>query len=213
MEIGNKEKNILIICKRLKKEYTDIIELKYSKPIELLIAVILSAQCTDKTVNKVTEKLFKKYKTIEDYAYCDLNEFKKDIRSTGFYNNKANNIKETCRVILEQYNGKIPNTMEELIKLNGIGRKTANIILSNIYKKNEGIAVDTHMLRINYRIGLTSSKNNPITVEKELMKILSKNLWNRLTYLIINHGRSVCIAKKPLCEKCMIKDLCDHNLK
>lgn len=211
MNLEIKKRNILAIFKILEEKYEGVIELKYSEPIELLIAVILSAQCTDVTVNKVTEKLFKKYKKIEDYAYCDLDELKKDIRSTGFFNNKAKNIKETCRIILEQYNGKIPDTMEELIKLNGVGRKTANIILSNIYKKSEGIAVDTHMLRINYRIGLTSSKDNPITVEKELMKILPKKLWNKFTYLIINHGRSVCIARNPSCEKCVIKKLCDKN--
>jgi len=210
-KIFKNEKAVLLILKKLSKVYKDDIALKYNSPIELLIAVILSAQCTDKVVNEVTEKLFKKYKTVRDFASCDIESFKKDIKSTGFFNNKAKNIKETCRIILDEFNGVVPNTMEDLIKLRGVGRKTANIILSTIYNKNEGIAVDTHMLRINYRIGLTTSDSDAVKVEEELMKIVPQKYWNKYTHLIINHGRAICMARKPECDICPIKDLCEKR--
>lgn len=212
MEIINKKENIVKIFKILNDLYTGEIELKYSNPLELLIAVILSAQCTDKTVNKVTERIFKKYKKIEDYVNCDLEEFKKDIKSTGFFNNKAKNIIETCKMILNQYNGRVPDSMEDLITLKGVGRKTANIILSNIYGKRDGIAIDTHMLRINYRIGITTSKDDPIKTENELMEILEKNMWSKYTYLVIDHGRAICTAKNPKCESCPLNKVCKKNL-
>jgi endonuclease-3 len=158
-------------------------------------------------VNKVTEKLFKKYKTLDDYCNVELDEFKKDIRSIGLYNSKAKNILETCKKIKNNYNGEVPDSMSELIKLNGVGRKTANIILSTIYNKTEGIAVDTHMLRLNYSLGLISNRYDAIKGEKELMKILDKKLWNKYTYLIIKHGRECCRAGKVGNEKCILRDL------
>lgn len=211
MSSTNNKKTVLLILKNLSKIYKDDIVLKYNSPIELLIAVILSAQCTDKVVNEVTEKLFKKYKTAKDFANCDIENLKRDIKSTGFFNNKAKNIKETCRIISDEFNGNVPDTMESLIKLKGVGRKTANIILSTIYNKNEGIAVDTHMLRINYRIGLTTSNNDATKVEKELMEIVPRKYWNKYTHLIINHGRAICIARKPSCDICPIENLCEKR--
>ena len=211
MNSTNNKKTVLLILKNLSKIYKDDIALKYNSPIELLIAVILSAQCTDRVVNEVTEKLFKKYKTVKDFANCDIENLKRDIKSTGFFNNKAKNIKETCRIILDEFNGIVPNTMEDLIKLRGVGRKTANIILSTIYNKNEGIAVDTHMLRINYRIGLTTSDSDATKVEKELMEIVPREYWNKYTHLIINHGRAICIARKPSCDICPIENLCEKR--
>lgn len=204
----NKNNKILNVYKILNKQYKDIIELRYSKPIELLVAVILSAQCTDKVVNKVTSNLFKKYNSIYDYANADVEEFKKDIYEVGLFNHKAKNIINACKTIIKYYRGIIPNNIDELTKLSGVGRKTANIILSNIYNINEGIAVDTHMLRVNYRLGFTTSNKNAIKVEKELMNILPNNLWNKYTYLIINHGRVICLARNPKCNKCVLNKIC-----
>lgn len=206
-----KNNKTLIIFDRLNKQYNSSIELEYSKPIELLIAVILSAQCTDKVVNRVTKRLFKKYKKIDDYANADLETFKKDIKEVGLFNNKAKNIISACKTIISEYNGVIPKNIKELTKLSGVGRKTANIVLSNVYRINEGIAVDTHVLRISYRLGLTSSNKDAKKTEEELMKILPKNIWNKYTYLIINHGRAVCLARNPKCKECFLSDICDKK--
>jgi len=204
----DKEIKIKEVYKRLKTLHGEQrVALNYSNPLELLIAVILSAQCTDKTVNKVTEKLFKKYKTLQDYCNANLENFKKDIKSIGLYNIKSKNILLTCKTIKKDYKGIVPNTMEELIKLNGVGRKTANIILSTIYGINSGIAVDTHMLRLNYNLGLISNRHNATKGELELMEILDKKLWNKYTYLIIQHGRTCCKAGKVGNNDCILKDL------
>lgn len=204
----DKATKIKEVYKRLKTLHGEQrVALNYSNPLELLIAVILSAQCTDKTVNKVTEKLFKKYKTLQDYCSASLDDFKKDIKSIGLYNIKSKNIILTCKTIKKDYKGIVPNTMEELIKLNGVGRKTANIILSTIYGINSGIAVDTHMLRLNYGLGLISDRHNATKGELELMEILDKKLWNKYTYLIIQHGRECCKAGKVGNKDCVLKDL------
>jgi len=204
----NKKQKIQEVYERLKKLYgKQKIALNFSSPIELLIAVILSAQCTDKTVNKVTEKLFKKYKTLEDYTNANLDDFKKDIKSIGLYNTKSKNILSTCKIIKEKYNGIVPNTMEDLVGLNGVGRKTANIVLSTIYGINSGIAVDTHMLRINYYLGLISDRYNAAKGEQELMKILDKKFWNKYSYLVIQHGRECCKAGRVGNGDCVLKDL------
>ncbi len=204
----DKKEKIKEVYRRLKKIYgEEKIALNFSNPLELLISVILSAQCTDKMVNKVTEKLFKKYKTLDDYTNANLNNFKQDIKSIGLYNTKSKNILSTCKIIKEKYNGIVPNKMEDLIRLNGVGRKTANIILSTIYNINSGIAVDTHMLRINYSLGLISNRYNALKGEKELMKILDKKLWNKYSYLIIRHGRECCKAGKVGNDECILKDL------
>lgn len=192
----------------LKEHYPNAkIVLRYSNNFELLVAVILSAQCTDTMVNKVTEKLFEKYKTIEDYANALLSELEQDIKSTGFYRNKAKNIKHAARLILQKYHGRIPKTMEELLEIPGVARKTANIVLGNAYGVVEGIAVDTHVRRLSQRLGLTTN-DNPEKIEQDLMAMFSKNDWFTLTYLFIEHGRAICTAKKPKCDECFLNKIC-----
>ena len=171
------------------------------------MATILSAQCTDKRVNIVTKSLFKKYKTAEDYANADLAELEQDIRSTGFYRNKAKNIKMSGRMLVEKFNSQVPRTMSELIELPGVARKTANIVLSNAYGIIEGIAVDTHVRRLSKRLGLTENKN-PNKIEADLMLIVPKSHWKRITNLLIFHGRNVCMARKPKCNICSLNKIC-----
>ncbi len=183
------------------------IALNYSNPLELLISVMLSAQCTDIRVNIVTKELFKKYKKAEDYAYGDIDELKKVIKSTGFYNAKAKHIKETCKIIVERHNGNVPKTMQELLELPGVARKTANIVLSNAFGINEGVAVDTHVKRLSFRLGLTKN-SSPDKIEKDLMKLYPKELWNRVTYVLIEHGRALCKAPVPLCSRCFLEKEC-----
>lgn len=195
----------------LKKEYGEAkISLNSSNPVQLLVAVILSAQCTDKRVNIVTAGLFRKYKTASDFAGADLKTFEQEIRPTGFYRNKAKNIIDSGRIIANEFNGKVPDTMENLLELPGVARKTANIVLSNAYGKNFGIAVDTHVKRLSYRLGLTKN-TNPDKIEQDLMKLYEKNTWNKITYLLIEHGRAVCKAPVPLCSKCVLNRICPKN--
>lgn len=192
----------------LKKHYPDAkIILTYSNNFELLVAVVLSAQCTDVMVNKVTEKLFKKYKTIEDYANADLHELENDIRSTGFYKNKAKNIKVAARMIIDKFNGEIPRTMNQLTMLPGVARKTANIILGNAYGVVEGIAVDTHVRRLSQRLGF-SRNSDPDKIEKDLMGLFDRKDWFNLTYLLIEHGRKICKAPLPKCDACFLNKIC-----
>lgn len=196
------------ITSLLKKNYPKAkIVLNYSNNWELLVAVMLSAQCTDKMVNKVTSKLFKKYKSIKEYARADIKELEQDIKSTGFYRNKAKNVKATAKIILEKFDGKIPKTMSELITLHGIARKSANVVLGNAYGVVEGIAVDTHVKRLSYRLGLTKN-TNPDKIEKDLMRIVPKKDWFKLTYLLIEHGRAICKAGRPLCDQCFLNKIC-----
>lgn len=199
---------ILEILKRLKEEYPEPkTALNYKAAFELLVATILSAQTTDAHVNKVTESLFKKYKTIKDYADADPEKFQKDVSSINFYRNKARNIQGSAKVIIEKYGSQIPRTMDELTSLPGVARKTANIILSNIYGINEGIAVDTHVKRVTYRLGLTKNED-PVKIEKELMAITPREDWGNLSHLLIFHGRKVCQAKKPNHSECVLYDIC-----
>ena len=192
----------------LKNEYPGVkIALHYSDPLELLIATILSAQCTDKQVNAVTKVLFKKYRTPLDYIEIPLEELEKDIYSTGFYRNKAKNIKELSKILVNNLDSKVPDTMEALLTLPGVGRKTANIVLSGAFGKIEGIAVDTHVQRIAHRLGLTAN-TNPEKIERDLMKIIPKKDWDIFTLLIIRHGRKICKARKPLCGECVLNKLC-----
>ena len=208
-EVKKKAKEVI---KRLKKTYPDAkIALKFENPLQLLIATILSAQCTDERVNEVTKELFRKYKTAEDFAKADFNELAEDIKSTGFYKQKAQYIKEACKIIVEKHKGEVPKTIEELMDLPGVARKTANIVLANAYGIVEGIPVDTHVRRLSQRIGLATSKQ-PEKIEKELMEVVSKKDWFIFPYLMQAHGRKVCIARKPKCEECILKDLCDAYL-
>lgn len=199
---------VLMIIELLEKEHPDAkIALKYANPLELLVATILSAQCTDERVNLVTKMLFRKYRKAEDYAKADLKELEQDIKSTGFYRNKARNIKKCCQMLVEKYNSQVPKTMEELLELPGVARKTANIVLANAYGVVEGIAVDTHVRRLAKRLRLTDNED-PNKIEDDLMKIVPRDKWMRFTDLLIFHGRRICAAKKPKCEICVLNRLC-----
>ena len=196
------------IIAALKKTYPNAhCELNFSNPLELLIATILSAQCTDKRVNIVTAELFKKYRTAKDYADADIAELEAAIRSTGFYKNKARNIKAACRDIVEKYGGKVPQTMEELVQLGGVGRKTANVVLGNAFDINVGVVVDTHVARLSGRLGLTREKT-PEKIEQALMKLVPQADWTLFSHLLIWHGRRRCFARSPDCAECEIKNLC-----
>ena len=196
------------IIKLLAKEHPDAkIALHYNNPLELLVATMLSAQSTDRTVNEVTKNLFKKYREAEDYASANLKELEKDVRSTGFYRNKAKHLKKTGQMLVEKFGSKVPKTMDELTALPGVARKTANIVLSNAFGVVEGIAVDTHVRRLAQRLGLSKNKD-PNKIEKDLMELVPKEQWPRLTDLLIFHGRRVCTAKRPNCGSCVINRLC-----
>ena len=209
----DKKARVLKIIELLENEYSHAkTALNYINPLEILVATILSAQCTDKRVNIVTKTLFKKYKTATDYANTDLAELEEDIRSTGFYRNKAKNIKNTGRMLVEKYDSQVPRTMEELIELPGVARKTANIVLSNAYGVIVGIAVDTHVRRLSKRLGLTENTDQN-KIEADLMAIVPKSQWKRITNLLIFHGRNVCIARKPKCKLCVLNKLCPSAFK
>jgi endonuclease-3 len=209
----NKKERVLKIIDLLEKEYPDAkTALHYSSPLEILIATILSAQCTDKRVNIVTRSLFKKYRTTQDYANADLVELEQDIRSTGFYRNKAKNIKKACRLLIEKYDSRVPSTMEQLLELSGVARKTANIVLSNAYGVTVGIAVDTHVRRLAQRLGL-SKNNNPNKIEADLMQEVPKSQWKKIADLLIFHGRNVCTARKPKCSSCSLNKICPSAFK
>jgi len=184
--------------------------LHFSNPFELLVATILSAQATDALVNRVTDGLFKKYRTVRDYATVPLEKFQKDVSSVNFYRNKSKSILATAKKISEEYGEKVPNSMEELVKLPGVARKTANIILYNAFGKNEGVAVDTHVKRLSQRLGL-SKHDDPVKIEQDLMNKAVQNEWGILSHLLIFHGRAVCKAKNPLHEKCVLYDICPSN--
>ncbi|MGB9959741.1 MAG: endonuclease III [Candidatus Bathyarchaeales archaeon] len=204
----NVNTKVLTIIEFLEKAHSDAkIALHYTNPLELLVATILSAKCTDERVNEVTKKLFKKYKTAEDYAKADLKELEEDIRSTGFYKNKAKNIQRCCQILVKKFNSQVPKTMAEMLELPGVARKTANIVLSNAYEVIEGIAVDTHVRRVAKRLGLTANED-PNKIEADLMKIVPKIYWMRITDLLIFHGRRVCKAKHPTCEVCVLNRIC-----
>lgn len=196
------------ILSLLKKEYPKAkIALNFSTPLEILVATVLSAQCTDARVNIVTKSLFKKYRKVQDYAKANLKTFEQEIRSTGFYRNKAKNIISTAQKIVKDFGGKLPDSMDKLLQLPGVARKTANIVLLNGFGKVDGIAVDTHVRRLSQRLGLTKNQA-PEKIEQDLMKILDKKEWGKFSYLLIDHGRKVCDAKKPKCLECILQKLC-----
>jgi endonuclease-3 len=196
------------IIQLLEKEHPDAkIALNFSNPLELLVATMLSAQTTDVRVNLVTKSLFKKYTKPEDYANARLSELEEDIRSTGFYHNKAKNLQKTGQLLVEKFHSQIPKTMEEMLELPGVARKTANIVLFNAYGITAGIAVDTHVRRLAQRLGLSDKKDQG-KIEQDLMQLLPKEQWMHLTDLLIFHGRRVCDAKKPNCTGCVLNKIC-----
>jgi endonuclease-3 len=205
-------KRVKEIIKILTKVIPDTtIALTFSSPLELLIATILSAQCTDVRVNEVTATLFKKYRSAKDYAQADLSELEQDIRPTGFYRNKAKSIQKCCQELVGRFGGEVPRTLEEMVTLPGVGRKTANVILGNTFGI-PGIVVDTHVHRVSQRIGLTK-KDDPVKIEFDLMEIVPKEEWTHFSNLLIWHGRRTCAARKPLCDSCAIRKLCDFGSK
>ena len=202
------ERRFPTIYRRLAKEYPDAkCALNFSNPYEMLFATILSAQCTDAMVNKVTAKLFAKYPTLEDYANADRAELEEDIHATGFFRMKAKSIQGSARRLLEVYDGQVPRTMAEVLTLPGAARKTANVVLGNAYGVIEGIAVDTHVGRLARRLGLTDQVD-PVKVERDLMALVPPRHWLQVTYLLIEHGRKVCKAPVPRCEECVLRDIC-----
>ena len=204
----NQEQKMKRIICLLNKEYKNPkTALRYKTAHQLLVATILSAQCTDERVNKVTEDLFGKYKKVRDYAKAEQSELEKDVRTTGFFRNKAKYIIESAKIIVEKFRSRVPETMEELTTLPGVARKTANIVLSESFGKNEGIAVDTHVRRLSQRLGL-SKNSNPDKIEIDLMAATPKKDWGKVSNLLIMHGRNVCDSRNPNCEGCVLNDIC-----
>jgi endonuclease-3 len=204
----NTQDKLLEILKRLNKAYPKPkTALNFSDPFQLLVATILSAQTTDVLVNKVTENLFRKYRTLKDYADASLETLQKDTGSVNFYKTKAKNIQAGAKIIVAQFNSQVPKTMNELTSLPGVARKTANIVLSNAFGIHEGIAVDTHVKRLSYRLGLTKNAD-PVKIEKDLMAITPKKEWGNISHLLIFHGRKICQAKKPDHQECVLNNIC-----
>jgi endonuclease-3 len=199
------------VIRRLEAAYPDAkVALNFSNPLECLVATILSAQCTDEKVNEVTATLFEKYRTAEDYLAVPEGELKADIKPTGFFNQKATSIRAACQRIVEVYGGEVPGTMEDLLTLRGVARKTANIVLGNSFGIVEGVAVDTHVKRLANRIGF-SNESDPVKIEQDLMRLIPREKWFSFTYVLIDHGRAICHAKKPWCTECPIEPLCPSS--
>jgi endonuclease III len=203
------KKQVMVILKRLKKEYagTPQTALTFSTPLQLLVATILSAQTTDMQVNKVTEKLFRKYPTIKSFADTTPDQLAKDVASVNFYRNKAKNINNMAKMVLKDFGGEVPRTMDELITLPGVARKTANIVLSSAFGINQGIAVDTHVRRLSKRLGLTKY-DDPVKIENDLVMATPRKEWGNLSHLLIFHGRRVCQARKQNHMECVLYDIC-----
>ena len=200
------------IVRLLSETYPDAkVALNFSNALEMLVATILSAQCTDEKVNEVTATLFQKYRSPEDYLRVPEDELKADIKPTGFFNQKAISIREACRRIVEAYGGEVPNTMEDLITLRGVARKTANIVLGNSFGIVEGIAVDTHVKRLANLLGF-SERSDPDKIEQDLMRLIPRERWFDFTYVLIDHGRAICVARRPRCEECPVNHLCPSSL-
>lgn len=195
------------VVSRLAEVYPARIELEFDNPLELAVATILSAQCTDRRVNEVTRSLFERYRTAEDYANADPGEFEEEIRPTGFFRNKTRSILSFARSILEEHDGVVPDTMEELVPLPGIGRKTANVILGSGFGVNAGIAVDTHVKRVVGRLEL-SDETDPDKIERDLMELVSREEWTDFSLRVIQHGRYTCTARRPSCDGCPLEDIC-----
>lgn len=207
-----KEEKVLEIIKRLKKKYANAkIALDFTTPLELLVATIMSAQTLDTLVNIVTPALFKKYKTAQDYANAEAAEIDEMIKRVNFHQNKAKNIKAAAQMIIEKHGGKVPDTMEELDALPGVARKTANVVLSNAFGKAEGIVIDTHMIRMSNKLGLTDAKD-PVKIEEDLMKIVPREHWIDFAHMLILHGRHECISRPHNCDNCSLGDLCPDRI-
>ncbi len=203
------ERKVQKILETLDRLYPDArCSLNFSNPLELLVATILSAQCTDERVNEVTKELFRKYRSAEDYARVPQEELEKDIRPTGFYKNKAKSLRGCCKQLVEKFGGRVPADLDELVKLPGIGRKTANVVLGAAFGI-PGIVVDTHVKRISRRLGLTAEKD-PVKIEFDLMKIIPRERWTKFSHQMIYHGRAVCKARNPLCDECALREYCDY---
>lgn len=208
----DKKQHTKQIIRLLKKAYPDAhCALNHSNALELLIATILSAQCTDERVNIVTAQLFRKYRTAEDYARADRAELERDIHSTGFFRNKAKSIQGAAQIIAEQYSGRVPETMEELLALPGVARKTANVVLGNAFNIASGVVVDTHVSRLSQRLGLTENQI-PEKIEQDLTALVPKKDWVIFSHLLISHGRAICKARNPQCAECLLEKLCPSSL-
>ncbi|MFB6183149.1 MAG: endonuclease III [Haloarculaceae archaeon] len=215
--LDSREAQAEAVIERLHEEYPDsTISLNFSNRLELLVAVVLSAQCTDERVNDVTPALFEKYRTVEDYANADADELAEDIYPVTYYNNKAGYLKAAAQTMLAEHDGEVPDTMAGLTDLTGVGRKTANVILQHGHDVVEGIVVDTHVQRITRRLGLTEEER-PEKIEQDLMPVVPRSEWQDFTHLLISHGRAVCDARNPDCEACVLEDRCpssklDHDV-
>jgi endonuclease-3 len=200
------------IVRLLSEAYPDArVALHFTNALEMLVATILSAQCTDEKVNEVTAELFRKYRSPQDYLRVPEEELKADIKPTGFFNQKATSIRAACQRIVEAYDGVVPDTMEDLVTLRGVARKTANIVLGNAFGKVEGIAVDTHVRRLANRLGF-SAQSDPDKIEQDLMRLIPRERWFDFTYVLIDHGRALCVARRPRCEACPVSHLCPASL-
>ena len=205
--VGPKRRRILPIIQRLAAEYPDAtIALRFRSDLELLVSVMLSAQTTDVNVNRVTQRLFEKYRRPEDYLAVSVEELENDIRATGFFRQKTKAIRGTMKMLLEDFDGRVPDRLEDLVRLPGVGRKTANVVAAE-RGQAQGIVVDTHVRRLSQRLGLTRQED-PVRIERDLIRLVPKRYWNAFPHLLIWHGRRVCIARAPRCEACVVNDLC-----
>src|SRR5450432_3289641 len=208
-KIQTRRDRVTKILPILKRMYPNAkCSLNYKNPLELIVATILSAQCTDERVNIVTKDLFKKYRTAEDFAQVPQEKLEKDIQSTGFFRNKAKSIRSMAQSLIEKHNGKVPQTMEELVELAGVGRKTANVVLGNAFDKNIGVVVDTHVTRVSNRLALTDHAIDAVKIEQDLIQIVPQNEWTIWSHLLIHHGRAICQARKPKCTICPLLEYC-----
>ena len=208
--VGRRRERIRPIIERLAAEHEDArIALRFRNEVELLFSVMLSAQTTDVNVNRVTGRLFEKYRRLEDYLAVPQEELERDIYATGFFRQKAKSLRGTARVLLEEFDGRVPRTIDELLRLPGVARKTANVVAAELGNP-EGIVVDTHVRRLSQRLGLTRQED-PVRIERDLMRLVPRGDWGRFPHLLIWHGRRVCIARRPLCELCVVNDLCPSS--
>ncbi|HVT91107.1 MAG TPA: endonuclease III [Tepidisphaeraceae bacterium] len=212
--VQDRKQRVAKILPILKRTYpTAKCSLDHKSPLELLVATILSAQCTDARVNIVTKTLFRKYRKAEDYARVPQEELEKDIQSTGFYRNKAKSIRAMAQSLIDLHKGKVPGTMEQLVELQGVGRKTANVVLGNAFDKNIGVVVDTHVTRLSNRLGLTKHESDAVKIEQDLMQVVPQEDWTLWSHLLIHHGRAICVARNPKCEMCPILEYCPAGRK